>query len=96
MTPAMTPETGDVECMYCACMPHIQIRNVPDDVHAELVSRAEWRGVSLQQFLLDQLIRLTSRADIDQVFDRLDKMNHEYNISMEDTVAAIRADRDSR
>lgn len=82
--------------MYCACMPHIQIRNVPDDVHAELVSRAEWRGVSLQQFLLDQLIRLTSRADIDQVFDRLDKMSGTVGFTLQDTVDAIRADRDSR
>lgn len=96
MTRAATPDTDDAKCMYCACMPHIQIRNVPDDVHAELVSRAEWRGVSLQQFLLDQLIRLTSRADIDQVFDRLDKMSGPVGFTLQDTVDAIRADRDSR
>ena len=82
--------------MYCACMPHIQIRNVPDDVHTELVRRAERRSLSLQQFLLDQLTRLTTRPDIDNVFDRLDRMDHTIGFTMQDTVDAIRADRDGR
>lgn len=86
----------DHECMYSACMSHIQIRNVPDDVHGELVRRADQRGLSLQQFLLQQLARLTTRPDIDEIFDRLDHMDHTIGFTMQDTVDAIRAERDSR
>lgn len=82
--------------MYCACMPHIQIRNVPENVHTELVRRAERRGQSLQQYLLDELTRITDHADIDELIERLDAMTHEVGFTMQDTVDAIRADRDSR
>lgn len=82
--------------MYCACMPHIQIRNVRENVHTELVRRAERRGQSLQQYLLDELTRMTDHADIDELIEKLDSMTHEVGFTMQDTVDAIRADRDSR
>lgn len=53
-------------------MPHVQVRNVPDDVHAELTRRADRSGQSLQQYLNDQLARLASTPSIDDVLDRLD------------------------
>lgn len=53
--------------MYYACMPHIQIRDVPDDVHRELVRRAEKSGKSLQQFLVGQLMVMIDRPDVDEV-----------------------------
>jgi plasmid stability protein len=77
-------------------MPHIQIRNVPENVHTELVRRAERRGQSLQQYLLDELTRMTDHADIDELIEKLDSMTHEVGFTMQDTVDAIRADRDSR
>jgi hypothetical protein len=39
-------------------MPNVQIREVPDDVHAALVRKAELAGQSLQQYLSAQLARL--------------------------------------
>lgn len=36
-------------------MPNVQIRDVPEDVHHELVRRAEMAGRSLQQYLSAQL-----------------------------------------
>lgn len=41
--------------MHYACMPNVQVRDVPDDVHKALVRRAEQAGQSLQQFLAAQL-----------------------------------------
>lgn len=92
----MTAVNESTECMYCACMPHIQIRNVPERVHTELIRRAERRGHSLQQYLLDELTRITDRADLDELIEKLDSMTHEVGFTMQDTVDAIRADRDSR
>ena len=92
----MTAVNERTECMYCACMPHIQIRNVPENVHAELVRRADRRGQSLQQYLLDELTRITDHADIDELIEKLDRSTANFRITMADTVAAIRADRDSR
>jgi plasmid stability protein len=36
-------------------MAHIQIRNVPEDVHSTLKARAAARGMSLSEYLLEQL-----------------------------------------
>lgn len=43
-----------------ACMPNVQVRNVPEDVHEALVRRAEQAGQSLQQFLAAQLSLIAS------------------------------------
>ncbi|MGH3557998.1 MAG: FitA-like ribbon-helix-helix domain-containing protein, partial [Mycobacterium sp.] len=36
----------------------IQIRNVPDEVHRTLRTRAAAAGVSLSDYLLDELVRV--------------------------------------
>lgn len=48
-------------------MATIQVRNVPEDVHRTYRERAAIRGMSLQEYLLEQLIenaRLKSPAEI--------------------------------
>jgi plasmid stability protein len=42
----------------------ITIRNVPEDTHAELASRAALAGQSLQEYLLEELTRLASKPDV--------------------------------
>lgn len=42
----------------------IQVRGVPDDVHAKLVAAAEVEGKSLTQYLAAELERLAYRADV--------------------------------
>ncbi len=42
----------------------IQIRGVPDDVHAKLVEAAERDGKSLTAYLSDELRQIALRADI--------------------------------
>lgn len=39
-------------------MPTITIRNVPTDVHSTLVARAALKGISLQTYLLGELVGL--------------------------------------
>lgn len=59
--------------MYIACMPNVQVRNVPDDVHEALVRRAERAGQSLQQFLSTQLAVIAATPTIDEVLDRIER-----------------------
>lgn len=50
---------------------NVTIRNVPDEVHAELIARAEQAGQSLQEHLLAELIELTSRPSAATVLARI-------------------------
>lgn len=50
--------------MHNAGMPNVTIRNVPDDVHAALVARAEAAGQSLQVYLQGLLASAASRLPV--------------------------------
>lgn len=52
-------------------MPNVLVRDLPDDVHAELQRRAEARGQSLQQYLATELTRLTDTPPLEDVLDRI-------------------------
>jgi plasmid stability protein len=54
-------------------MTNVLVRDVPDDVHAALQSRAERRGQSLQQFLAGELRRLAERPGVDEVLERIER-----------------------
>jgi hypothetical protein len=47
----------------------VTIRNVPEEVRAELAARAARSGRSLQEYLVGQLVELASRPDLDTVLD---------------------------
>ena len=53
-------------------MPNILVRGLPDDVHAALQRRAERRGQSLQQYLLQELTRLAGRPSLEELLDRIE------------------------
>lgn len=62
--------------MHSACaivcdVPHIQIRNVPPDVHARLKRRAAEDGLSLSEYLLQELTRLASLPTLEEMTERL-------------------------
>lgn len=42
-------------------MANLQVKNVPEDIHAELRRRAELRGVTLREYVLDLLRRDQAR-----------------------------------
>lgn len=54
-------------------MPNVQVRDVPDDVHAALVRRAEHAGQSLQQFLAAQLALIATTPTIEEVLERIER-----------------------
>lgn len=48
----------------------IQIRDVPDDVHAVLRTRAAAAGMSMSEYLRSELITLTSKPTLAEVVAR--------------------------
>lgn len=51
---------------YCHAVSNLQIKNIPEDVHAELRRRAEARGMTLRDYVLGVLVRETGRPDMEQ------------------------------
>ena len=76
-------------------MPSIQVKDVPDEVHATLRKRAAAAGQSLQEYLLARLVAEATQPTIDEVLDRA---GHRAGgrITTRDAVRAVRAERDSR
>jgi Phage integrase family len=87
--------TDDSGCMYNACMPNVQIREVPEDVHNELVRRAELAGQSLQQYLSSQLAAMVATPTIDDVIARIEH-RPKGRLSRTDAVSAIADERARR
>lgn len=74
-------------------MPSVQIKDVPDDVHAELRRRAANAGQSLQEYLL---ARLTEEARTPSLADVLERVGRRRGgrFSLQDAADAVRAERD--
>lgn len=53
-------------------MPNVLVRDVPDDVHAELQRKAEVRHQSLQQYLAVELRHLAERRSVSEVLDEVE------------------------
>ena len=49
----------------------IQVRNVPEDLHRRLKSRAAMAGMSLSDYLLREIHAVTERPTIDELRARL-------------------------
>jgi plasmid stability protein len=84
-----------VYCMYTACMPNVQVRDVPDDVHEALVRRAEQAGQSLQQYLAAQLATLAATPTLEEIMARIEKRTGGH-LTASDSVIALQAERDRR
>ncbi len=81
--------------MYYACMPSVQIREVPDDVHAALVRRAELAGQSLQQYLTAQLAALVATPTIEEMIARIEA-RPKGRLSRNNAIAALQDERARR
>jgi antitoxin FitA len=71
----------------------IQIRNVPDDVHRALRSRAAGAGVSLSDFALEELRAAAERPTIAEVLMRAGNRPG-GGVTAADAVNAVRSGRD--
>jgi hypothetical protein len=74
----------------------IQVRDVPDDVQAELVRRAKGAGQSLQQYLRGLLIAQARRADVAAVWAEIGERatRSAATYSLDEAAEDIRAMRD--
>ena len=81
--------------MYIACMPNVQIREVPDDVHQALVRKAEVAGQSLQQYLSAQLARLAVTPTTDEIIARIEHRT-KGRLTRSSAIAALQDERARR
>ena len=75
-------------------MATIQVKNVPDDVHTTLRHRAIDAHQSLQEYVLGLLIAEARQPTMKEVLDRA-AGREGVDVSLEEIVALIRADRES-
>jgi len=83
------------EWRYAGSVPSIQVKDVPDDVHATLRRRAAAEGRSLQEYLLARLVDDAATPTIDELLDRV-AYRSGGRADLETATVAIRADRDAR
>ena len=76
-------------------MPSIQVKDVPDDVHATLRRRAAAAGQSLQEYLLARLTEDAETPTLDELLDRAGGRAG-GRAGFGAATKAVRADRDTR
>jgi antitoxin FitA len=83
-------------CYTCLYTKHmsimIQVRNVPDELHRRLKSRAALAGMSLSDYLLNEIRQVADRPTLDELRARL-RDRAETAPSMT-PAEAVRAERD--
>ncbi len=52
----------------------IQIRNVPDQLHRKLKSRAALAGMSLSDYLLAQIREIAARPTMEEMIARIERL----------------------
>jgi hypothetical protein len=76
-------------------VPSIQVKDVPEDVHATLRRRAGAAGQSLQEYLLTRLIEDAHTPTLDEMLDRASNRAG-GRAGFKTAVKTVRADRDAR
>lgn len=75
-------------------MKMIQIRNVPDELHARLKARAAHQRMSLSDLLLDELERIAAKPTLDEWLERVQALEPVGGGAGADLVGDARAARD--
>jgi plasmid stability protein len=76
-------------------MGHIQIRNVPDDVHRRLKERAAKEGMSLSEYLLQEVVENAARPTLAEMTARIrSRPMIRSKVSGADLVREAREERD--
>jgi plasmid stability protein len=76
-------------------VPSIQVKDVPEDVHATLRSRAAAAGMSLQEYLLARLMEDARTPTLDEVLDRAGGRAG-GKATLRTAAKAVRRERDAR
>jgi antitoxin FitA len=82
-------------CLHNVSMPHVLVRDVPENVHSQLQRRADARGQSLQQYLAGELRRLAERPTMDEVLARI-AGHRGGQVGLEQAVIDLAGERDRR
>src|SRR4051812_12000867 len=82
-------------CKHYASMPHVLIRDVPEDVHAALQRKAERRHQSLQQYLAVELRHLAEQRSISEVLDEVEAQ-HGGRVGLQAAVTDLDEERSRR
>jgi plasmid stability protein len=78
-------------------MAHIQIRNVPPDLHELLKARAARAGMSLSEYLLSELRRSAELPTIDEWLAHVrSRPLYEFETSSADVIREARAEREEQ
>jgi plasmid stability protein len=76
-------------------VPNVLVRDLPDDVHAQLQRRAEAAGQSLQQYLTTELTRLATAPTMTEVLERIGRRRG-GRVGLETAVVDLRDERTRR
>ena len=92
---AWTPLTCGPHVLHVTYMPKmVQIRNVPDALHAKLRTRAAVAGMSLSDYLQGELARMADQLSVVELRQRLDAL--EPVLVSERAADVLRHERDAR
>ncbi len=77
------------------CMGHVQIRNVPDELHRTLKKRAADAGLSLSDYLLREVCAIAERPTMEEMVARVRSLpKPKLSVSTAEIIRAERAARD--
>ncbi len=79
--------------MHNVSMPNVLIRDLPPQVHAVLVRRAEQNGQSLQQYLTQELTQLARAKNNAELMDEIDARGDRMQLTADEILEAIRRGR---
>lgn len=74
----------------------LQVRNLPDDVHAKLKARAAEERMSLSDFVARELARLVDYRSNAEIISDFHRRNPDWNVTSDEILGTLRADRDER
>lgn len=74
----------------------LQVRNLPDDVHAKLKARAAEERMSLSDFVARELARLVDYRSNAEIISDFHRRNPGWNVTSDEILGTLRADRDER
>jgi hypothetical protein len=96
MSGSLRRETTTPYRHFFARSKNLEIRDVPDDVHATLRARAAEAGESLSDYVLHEIERLARRPAIADILMRADRRSRPAELDAESILDAVREAREGR
>ncbi len=75
-------------------MPHLQVKNVPEETYAALRRRAASEGTTIRDYVLGVLRRDLERPPLHEWLERVDRSRPASGVTIDEIVAATDAAKD--